>query len=448
MIAVVPLGICPYFLECLSYQYDAPYVALSVLLCVVICYNQAMKIAFFSDCYLDLTGGIVSSINAQKAALEKDGHTVYVFSTSYPKTTEVRQKLAKKCIFPVPSCRWFFRGLTPVSRRPGIIEKWLLREHPEIKDFDIYYIHYESGCSIAGLRLGKRLHIPTIQVMHGREDVGEANIIPFGFRTFIATILNWFHSWYLPHPIKVHRDDYLANTIAKAKMWTLMVNHANFADLVLTPSAHFRDKLIHYGVKKKIEVFPNGFNDQNFPDNPTIKTLEPGDTLKMIWHSRVSGEKRIMPFLEALTKLHGEYHLAVYGDGPDFRKATRYVKRHHLHVKFYGNVKFEKLKDAIANSHLDILVSYNFDTFGMTLIEAEAYGVPVFFCDPDMKEVVPAGSYIMSRDPSPLAMATALNDLINHPEKISEMSKVMLSHRDEVLISHRIKKLEEIFDII
>lgn len=407
-----------------------------------------MKIAFFSDCYLDLTGGIVSSINAQKAALEKAGHTIYVFSTSYPKTAEEQQELAKKNIFPVPSCRFLFRGITPVSRRPAIIEKRLLREHPEIKEFDIYYIHYESGCSIAGLRLGKKLHIPTVQVMHGREDMGETDIIPFGFRTFVATMLNWFHSWYLPHPIKVHRDDYLADTIAKAKMWTLMVNHANFADLVLTPSAHFRDKLIHYGVKKKIEVFPNGFNDRNFPTNPTVKTLKPGDTLKMIWHSRVSGEKRIMPFLKALTKVEGKYHLAVYGDGPDFKKAQRFVKKNHLHVRFYGNVKFEELKEAIGSSHLDILVSYNFDTFGMTLIEAEAYGVPVFFCDPDMKEIVPHGSYILSRGPSPSAMAAALNGLLKHPEKISEMSKVMLKNRDEVLISRRIKKLEEIFDII
>ncbi|MBR2766981.1 glucosyltransferase domain-containing protein [Candidatus Saccharibacteria bacterium] len=34
VIAVVPLGLCPYFLECLSYQYDAPYMALSVLFAV------------------------------------------------------------------------------------------------------------------------------------------------------------------------------------------------------------------------------------------------------------------------------------------------------------------------------------------------------------------------------------------------------------------------------
>lgn len=31
VIAVTPLGLCPYFLECLSYQYDAPYMALSIL---------------------------------------------------------------------------------------------------------------------------------------------------------------------------------------------------------------------------------------------------------------------------------------------------------------------------------------------------------------------------------------------------------------------------------
>ena len=197
-----------------------------------------MKIAIFSDCYLDLTGGITSSINAQKAALEKAGHTVYIFSTGYPKTLEERQKLAKSSIFPVPSCRWLIRGVTPISRRPKIIEKWLLREHPEIKNFDIYYIHYESGCSIAGLILGKRLHIPTVQVMHGREDMGITNIIPFGFRTIVATLLNWFHSWYIPHPIKIHRDNYLADTIAKAKMWTLMVNHANFADHIITPSPY------------------------------------------------------------------------------------------------------------------------------------------------------------------------------------------------------------------
>lgn len=404
-----------------------------------------MKIAIFSDCYLDLTGGIVSSISAQKKALEGNGHTAYIFSTGYPKATEELKKLAQQNIFQVPSCRLCFRGLTPVSRRPKIIERWLLKNHPEIKDFDIFYIHYESGCSIAGLRLGKQLNIPTVQVMHGREDMGEANIIPHGFRTIVAILLNWFHSWYLPHPIKIHKDDYLADTVAKAKMWTLMVNHANFADLVLTPSEHFRTKLLHYGVTRPIKVFPNGFSDDKFPENPPVKELSQGETLKMVWHSRVSGEKRILPFLQALTRVAGKYHLDVYGDGNNLAKACHFAKRHHLNVKFHGNVPFAKLQPAIADAHLDILVSCNFDTFGMTLIEAEAYGTPVFFCDPDMKEIVPSGSFITSKNETPAAMAAALNELLTHPEKISQMSKIMLAHRSEVLISHRIRLLEAFF---
>lgn len=408
-----------------------------------------MKIAFFSDCYLDLTGGITSSINAQKTVLEKNGHTVLIFTTGYPRSKKELKKLAHENIFIVPSCKLFFRGLTPISRRPGIIENWLLKNHPEVKGFDIFYVHYESGCSIAALRLGKKLHIPTIQVMHGREDVGETNLIPRGFRTMVACLLNWAHSWYIPHPIKVHRDDYLASNSAKVKMWTLMVNHANYADLVLTPSSHFRKKLLHYGVKKEIKVLPNGFPDNLFPKNPPVKTLNHNNELKMIWHSRVSAEKRMMPFLRALKNVKGKFRLDVYGGGGDYFRAKRFAKRHHLNVVFHGNVKYEIIQTAILKAHLDVLVSYNFDTFGNTLIEAEAHGVPVFFCDPDMQEVVPAGSFIMSQNETSAAMAEALNDLLEHPEKIEQMSKIMLKNRNDILISYRIKTLEKVIsDII
>ena len=407
-----------------------------------------MKIAFFSDCYLDLTGGIVTSINAQKAELERRGHTVYVFSSGFPKTKAELEKLAKQNIFQVPSCDLCFRGLTPVSRRPKIIERWLLKNYSEIKDFDIFYIHYESGCSIAGLRLAKQLNIPSVQVMHGREDMGETNIIPFGFRTIVAILLNWFHSWYLPHKVEVKRDNYLANNFAKAKMWTMMVNHANYADLVLTPSEHFRKKLKHYGVKKEIKVLPNGFADEKLLKKLETRVLKEGEELRIIWHSRVSAEKRMMPFLHALKDVKGKYRLDVYGGGGDYFRAKRFTKRHHMNVKFHGTVKFDKLVKALETAHLDVLVSYNFDTFGMTLIEAEAYGIPAFFCDPDMKEVIPNGSYVFSKNETPEAMAEALNILLNHPEKIEQMSEIMLKHREEILVSKRIDSLEKIFAII
>ncbi len=410
-----------------------------------------MKIAFFSDCYLDLTGGIVSSINAQKSALEAIGHTVYLFSTGFPRSKTELTKLAEKNIFLVPSCKLFFRGLTPVSRRPQIIERWLLKNHPELKNFDIFYVHYEAGCSIAALRLAKTLKIPSVQVMHGREDMGETNLIPFGLRTLVAYALNFIHSWYLPHKITVSRDHYLANNLAKAKMWTLMVDHANFADLVLSPSAHFKDKLTHYGVKTEIKVLPNAYPDAEFPADLPEKTLKPGQILRIIWHSRVSAEKRIMPFLRALNLLNqtnSNFSLDVYGGGGDFFRAKRFARRHHLPVNFHGNAPFATIQKSLQSAHLDVLVSYNFDTFGMTLIEAEAYNTPVFICDPDMQEVIPKGSFILAPGPAPEQMAAALARLLNSPENIAKMSKIMHAHRSEILASARIKKLEQIFNDI
>ena len=403
---------------------------------------EVMKIAFFSDCFLDLTGGIVTSIQAQKKELEKRGHLVYVFSSAYPKSQEETAKLQKANIFPVKSCRLIGRGLTPIARRPGIVQKQIIKEHPEIKDFDCFYVHYEAGCSIAGLRLGKKFRIKTIQVMHGREDIGEQNLVPKGLKTIVATLLNWFHSWYLPHPLKIKRDDYLATTIASAKMWTMMVNHANFADLVLTPSEHFKKKLLHYGVNKPFKTLPNGISDTDFVPNLKPKTLKPGAEMRIIWHSRVSAEKRIMPFLEALKHVEGKYRLDVYGDGNDLKRAQDFTKKHHLNAYFHGAKNFKTVYPEIIKSHLDVLMSYNFDNYPMTMIEAESAGTPVLFVDPDMQEVVPKSGSYLTKSPSPDDIATALNDLIDHPEKIQQMSEAMLKHRDEVRISNIINKLE------
>ncbi len=403
----------------------------------------------FSDCYLDLTGGIVSSMNAQKTALEQKGHEVYIFSSGFPRSKKELAKLAQKKIFMVPSCRLWFRGLTPVSRKPRIIEKWLLKNFPELKDFDVFYVHYEATCSIAGLRLAKKLGIPSAQMMHGREDMGEGNLIPYGFRTMVAYLLNWVHSWYLPHPSKVLRDEYLADTLAKAKMWELMVNHANAADLVLSPSEHFRKKMMKYGVEKPIKVVANGYADEKFLPEVAVRELKKGQPLRIIWHSRVSAEKRIMPFLEALKiveeKSQTRILVDIYGGGGDYFRAKRFTRRHGLKVRFHGTVKFAEIQKEINKAHLDVLVSYNFDTFGMTLIEAEAAGVGVFFCDPDMREVVPAGSFAMSESPEAKKMAETLLDLIAQPEKIREMSETMIRHRKEVLISERIGLLIKAF---
>lgn len=403
-----------------------------------------MKIAFFSDCYLDLTGGIISVINAEKAELERRGHTVYVFSSAYPRSDKAKKNLAKHHIFPVPSHRFLLRGITPIARRPSIVIKYLKKNFPELADFDVFYVHYEASVSIAGLKLAKFYNIPSIQMMHGREDVGETNLIPYGLRTLVATLLDHFHAKCVPVEVKISRDNYLASRLAHAKMWEIMVRQANFADLVLTPSRHFRAKLLHYGVTRPIKVLPNGLPDELIPPKVQPKSYDATRPLKIIWHNRLSAEKRMMPFLHALTKVKGPYILEVYGGGGDYFRAKRFAKNHHLNAHFHNTTPFDTIYKKLAQSDLDVLVSYNFDTFGMTLIEAQSVGVPVLIADPDLKEIVPAGSYLLSSTPTPDAMADALNQLFTHPAKIQQMSKIMLKNRDNIKISTNIDEFEKL----
>jgi len=60
-------------------------------------------------------------------------------------------------------------------------------------------------------------------------------------------------------------------------------------------------------------------------------------------------------------------------------------------------------------------------------------GLPVFFCDPDMKEVVPMSGALMSDGPSPEQMANALDDLsaMGFPPEVIEVL-TLLTHVDDV----------------
>ena len=146
-----------------------------------------------------------------------------------------------------------------------------------------------------------------------------------------------------------------------------------------------------------------------------------------------------MAFLQALMLLKRPYLVYIYGEGNALKRAQKFAKKHNLKVKFYGMRPRKKIIERMKEAHLGVMASYNFDTQGMTLLEAEATGLPVFFCDPEMREVVPAGSYVLSGGPEAVSMAIALDDL--DAKEINKMSKKMLSHREEALSSHQIKKL-------
>ena len=136
-------------------------------------------------------------------------------------------------------------------------------------------------------------------------------------------------------------------------------------------------------------------------------------------------------------------HYCPDGGGNAFWQAKQYVQLHGLQkqVRFYGQISHAEMLRQVPHYQLSVTVSYGFDTQGMTLLEAAAGGLPVFFCDPDMREVVPRAGAICADDPTPTAMAAALQGLLAHPERIAAMSAAMLKFRPQVAESVQIDQM-------
>ena len=330
-----------------------------------------------------------------------------------------------------------------LSKRPCVVERYILRRVPDFESFDVVHVHYEASCSIAGIRLASRFNLPLVQTMHGREDAAIAVNVPKLFRNAVAGMLDWSHGKCLPHQVRIDRSECMAPKFVRAKMWELMSNHANQADIVLAPSVHFANDLKKYQVTKPVMVLSNGIPRDLVGTGDFCRELREGETLRMIWNSRVSKEKRILDFLKALRSVRRPYYVEIFGGGNVLGRAKRYARKYGLNVEFFGAVRREQLIERMREAHLCVMTSYGFDTQGMALLEAEAVGLPVFFCDPNLTETVPQGGYILANGPEAAQIAEALEKL--SVRRIAEMSRVMLRHRDEVWQEVQTRKLLEIY---
>lgn len=406
-----------------------------------------MRIAVFTDLYLEVAGGIPSSIRAQKKALEDLGHEVVVFC---PKSRDF--EITEKNIVAVPTLKIKVNG-APMAKKPEKVMEFILAEFTNFGErFDVIHVHYESSCSIVGVKLARKFGLSLVQTMHGREDMAVAMNVPLPLRTVVSEILSSWHGHYLEYEERIDKDKYLASTMARAKMWALMVGQANAADVVVVPSRHFGEKLDYYGVKKPIRVISNGVSDDlaKIRDWP-VRRRDERRTLRIIWTSRLSKEKRIIPFLRALMRVKKkDFYLTVVGSGNQQREAERLVRMSSFKdkVEFVGAVEHNEMLERLAEQDIMIMNSYGFDTQGLTLLEARATGLPVIFCDPNMRESVPEGGGIFVKSPKKSAMTEAIERLIANPSEIERMSKVMLARRAEVFQSTQIEKLVKVYQEI
>ena len=428
--------------------------------------TKALRIAIFTDVFLGIPGGIPSSIRAQKTALESLGHQVTIFCPGTQQDFEnpLSQFGANHDpnIILVPTAKFLVNG-APFSKWTKYVTRFIEQKYPNLTEtFDLFHVHYEATTSMAGLLLAKKYGIKVIQTMHGREDMAIAINVPHPFKTLAATGINLIHRTTLkPIAKKSLKPDYqnteiknLAPTIARRQMWQMMVRQANLADQVITPSAHFAKKLQLFGVTRPISVISNGIADQEMTNfTPQVRSYQRSEPLRILWFSRLSKEKRILPFLESL-KLTQElepnfrFIFTIIGDGNQMSKVQKFCKKHfdEASIKILGTIPHQEiLQKYTKDQHLSIINSYQFDTQGLTILEAAACNLPVIYADPDMSEIVPNHGGLCAKSPNPCAMTELLLKIYHQPELIQKLSQNLAASEKTYLQSQQIEKLLKLY---
>ena len=160
---------------------------------------------------------------------------------------------------------------------------------------------------------------------------------------------------------------------------TFSINHS---DRVTAVSKSLKDDTLNlFDIKKKIDVIPNFIDIEAITskEKPCKRTLLAEKEEKILTHvSNFRPLKRIIDVIDIFKGINSKINskLMMVGEGPEKRKALRYVSDNKLKDKvlFLGNSN--EIEKILCYSDLFLLPSEK-ESFGLSALEAMAHGVPI-----------------------------------------------------------------------
>lgn len=146
-------------------------------------------------------------------------------------------------------------------------------------------------------------------------------------------------------------------------------------DLFLATSQFVKTKYVQAGFPgDKIVVYPNFINFE-----PVEFILKP--ELYAIYIGRLSTEKGLLTLLKAFKGLP-DLPLKILGNGPFEKELKKYIHTHKMkNVEFAGFVDGELKREILARARFLIFSSECYESFGYSIIESYACGIPVIASD-------------------------------------------------------------------
>ena len=245
--------------------------------------------------------------------------------------------------------------------------------------------------------------------------------------------LPYVHTYHTLYPEYVH---YVWDTVlTREPAERLSRDFCNQCDTVIAPSTKISRALTEWGVRKPVITLPTGVDTFTFSerDPEAVEAfrrrfrIPSGDRL-LTFVGRLGLEKNVDALIDAMSFVRAPgARLLVVGDGP-YREKLERKYAGNKRVLFTGKISHDKLPEVYSACDIFVFPSTT-DTFGMSVLEAQACGLPALVSDAGgPQEIIREGETgFAARACDPKDWEEKLTYMVNlcqfHPERFEELKK-------------------------
>jgi len=351
----------------------------------------------FADQHVETLGGAQVSTRLQRRFLERAGHTVTIVAprrhgASAAVNADDPAYIDLPSIGVGPGREYSFAW--PGARADRAIDR-AMTTRPRV---DVVHVQADFWGAFLGHRFARRHGLPVVHTMHNRVETGIRATVPLP-----GLVMRALNAW---------RRMSLPGTQPGRDGWDYLRELARGASAVTAPSGHFARRLERHGVFDRVDALWNGIDDDVLEGVlASLPETRPDGPARLVWIGRMSPEKRLLPFMEAVAASGADVRVDLIGDGAQRQAAERLAAERGIaeRVAFLGGLPYERTLETIGRADALVQTSVGFETQGMTPFEAASLGTPSVICDADIADEVGDGVWRVEGDGSSVeALAAAL----------------------------------------
>lgn len=364
----------------------------------------------FGDQHVETLGGAQVSMRLQRRFLEKAGHTVTVVAPAMH-GARARGITPDPASVDMPSIPVTLDREYAMTRPTRRMDRWVdaaLQSRPPV---DVVHVQADFWGALIGHRFAHRHGLPVVHTMHNRVDVGIEATVPLP-RVALSALNAWQR-----RALRASQRGLVGDVAPGSDGWSYLRGFAIRSDAITAPSLHFARRLEAHGVvprlapgslseQPRVDVVWNGIDDDVLEE--VLAGVEaqrrPGRP-RFVWLGRMSPEKRLLPFLEAVVESRVDAEVEIVGGGAQLAAARRIVERGHplADVTFAGRLTYPETLRRLQEADAVVQTSIGFETQGMTIFEAASLGTPAIVSDPDLAAELGSGFWAVGggRDAAP-----------------------------------------------